>query len=200
MKKFAGEDSIKEHVFAAIGKAYGPPDAAARLARIRRGAGRGAYSAQSAWDLELLGAKEEILGDPSAEEAIHAVLTTYALHQQSNEPCMCKTGAEHALCAVVAAQDVAASGSDNMNRHLRAMMAAGTGEAISFHLRQVASTLRAARRPIDYPRLAWQLARAWRGGKHLDNVRREWAREYNWGRTHLATTDADPAVNHGETE
>ncbi|MGW3148867.1 type I-E CRISPR-associated protein Cse2/CasB [Streptomyces sp. NPDC001177] len=166
-----------------------PKDVAA-LARLRRGAGRDAADLPDLWTLvdtsplhsRLEGVwplnEEELL---RAENAVHAALTLWALHQQSRGVRMHRPHAPTRPTGLGAAvrRLMPPNGIDEPVR--KRLVRAGTAPdltALSQRLRDLIVLLRRADIPLDYGLLAGQLYTwQWPGG--ADTVRREWGRSFH---------------------
>ncbi|MEH0576834.1 MULTISPECIES: type I-E CRISPR-associated protein Cse2/CasB [Streptomyces] len=169
-----------------------PKDVAA-LARLRRGAGRDAADLPDLWTLvdtsplhaRLDGVRplseEELV---RAENALHAALTLWAVHQQSRGARMHRPhtrgrpGGPGGLGAAVR-RLMPPDGIDEPVR--KRLVRAGTAPGLttlSQRLRDLIVLLRRADIPLDYGLLAGQLyAWQWPGG--ADAVRREWGRSFH---------------------
>ncbi|PAZ12275.1 type I-E CRISPR-associated protein Cse2/CasB [Streptomyces sp. SA15] len=183
-----------------------PKDVAA-LARLRRGAGRDAAELPDLWalvDTGPLHARIEgvrLLGEEElvrAENALHAALTLWALHQQSRGVRMHRPHALKRPTGLGAAvrRLMPPNGIDEPVR--KRLVRAGTAPdltTLSQRLRDLIVLLRRADIPLDYGLLAGQLyAWQWPGG--VDTVRREWGRSFHsWqeptGQTPGASADDD---------
>ncbi|MCF3132444.1 type I-E CRISPR-associated protein Cse2/CasB [Streptomyces olivochromogenes] len=166
-----------------------PKDVAA-LARLRRGAGRDAADLPDLWTLvdtsplhsrvegvRLLG-EEELL---RAENAVHAALTLWALHQQSRGVRMHRPHARMRPTGLGASVRRLMPPNDIDEPVRKRLVRAGTAPdltALSQRLRELIVLLRRADIPLDYGLLAGQLYTwQWPGG--ADTVRREWGRSFH---------------------
>ncbi|NUP39665.1 MAG: type I-E CRISPR-associated protein Cse2/CasB [Streptomyces sp.] len=178
--------------------------AVAALARLRRGAGRSAADLPDLWtlvDTTPLHHKTDsapLLGEQQltrAEDALHAALTLWALHQQSRSTRMHRphtvqrpTGLGAAVRRLMPPDAI---DEPVRKRLIRAGTAADLG-ALSQRLRDLIVLLRRADIPLDYGLLAGQLYTwQWPGG--ADTVRREWGRSFHAG-AQPATHDADASA------
>jgi CRISPR system Cascade subunit CasB len=166
-----------------------PKDVAA-LARLRRGAGRDAADLPDLWALidtsplhaRLEGARP--LGETElicAENAVHAAVTLWALHQQSRGVRMHRphshnrpTGLGAAVRRLMPANDI----DEPVRKRLVRAGTAADLTALSQRLRDLVVLLRREDIPLDYGLLAGQLyAWQWPGG--AETVRREWGRSFH---------------------
>lgn len=169
------------------------PAAVAKIARLRRGAGKRAHELQDLWGIDALDKLAELmekLAEPPgqedaerAEEAVFLASTLWALHQQSRrENKMHADG--HNLGSAVRAliQQSATSGADEEGSVLRKrLVRVGTAESldsVAVRLREIVLLLRAVSEPLDYARLAGQLYR-WQNRRDRPGVQREWGREFH---------------------
>lgn len=162
----------------------------AALARLRRGAGRDAADLPDLWTLvdtsplhaRLEGVRplveEELV---RAEDALHAALTLWALHQQSRGTRMHRAHAYQRPGGLGAAvrRLMPPDGIDEPVR--KRLVRAGTASGLtvlSQRLRDLVVLLRRADIPLDYGLLAGQLyVWQWPGG--AGTVRREWGRSFH---------------------
>ncbi|MFI5799040.1 type I-E CRISPR-associated protein Cse2/CasB [Streptomyces sp. NPDC051677] len=183
-----------------------PKDVAA-LARLRRGAGRDAADLPDLWTLvdtsplyarldDVRPLSEEEL--VRAENALHAALTLWAMHQQSRGAHMHRPharggpGGPAGLGAAVR-RLMPPDGIDEPVR--KRLVRAGTAPdltSLSQRLRDLIVLLRRADIPLDYGLLAGQLyAWQWPGG--ADTVRREWGRSFHSWQDPAAPASAQSA-------
>ncbi|MGW1728530.1 type I-E CRISPR-associated protein Cse2/CasB [Streptomyces sp. NPDC002306] len=166
-----------------------PKDVAA-LARLRRGAGRDAADLPDLWTLvdtaplhtRLEGVRplseDELV---RAENALHAALTLWALHQQSRGARMHRSHAlkQPAGLGAAARRLMPPGAIDEPVR--KRLVRAGTAPdltSLSQRLRDLIVLLRRADIPLDYGLLAGQLyAWQWPGG--AGTIRREWGRSFH---------------------
>ncbi|PNE16444.1 type I-E CRISPR-associated protein Cse2/CasB [Amycolatopsis sp. BJA-103] len=174
----------------------GSPAARADLARLRRGLGKPAGSVPEIWELTV-GAVPTTLswdGDtPSwAEQAAHAALTLYALHQQSSSVPAHVPGVS--LGTAVGQLRFSDQRSENaVTRRFMAAATAGSMEGVLTHVRGLITLLRGEQRGIDYARLADDLARLVTPGR-AHAVRLAWGRAF-YRTTRPAKDDATPATD-----
>lgn len=140
----------------------GSPAARADLARLRRGLGKPAGSVPEIWSLTV-GAVPDTLSwhgdEPSwAEQAAHAALTLYALHQQSMPTPAHSPGTSFGS-AVGRLRFSAQRSEEAVTRRFMAAATAGSMAGVLTHLRGLITLLRGERRGIDYAALADDLSR-----------------------------------------
>ncbi|MPY33892.1 type I-E CRISPR-associated protein Cse2/CasB [Streptomyces adustus] len=163
------------------------PAAVAALARLRRGAGRDAADLPDLWtlvDTSPLHTRRDNVRPLSEEEmvraenALHAALTLWALHQQSRSTRMHTSKRSAALGAAVH-RLMPPGGIDEPVR--KRLVRAGTAAdltSLAQRLRDLVVLLRRADIPLDYGLLAGQLySWQWPGG--AGTVRREWGRSFH---------------------
>ncbi|MFD8812169.1 type I-E CRISPR-associated protein Cse2/CasB [Streptomyces sp. NPDC059627] len=166
------------------------PKDVAVLARLRRGAGRDAADLPDLWTLvdtsplntrldgvRPLGEKELV----RAEDALHAALTLWALHQQSRSARMHRphTYKQPAGLGAAVRRLMPPDGIDEPVR--KRLVRAGTAPdltTLSQRLRDLIVLLRRADIPLDYGLLAGQLY-TWQCPGGADTVRREWGRSFH---------------------
>ncbi|MEU3796071.1 type I-E CRISPR-associated protein Cse2/CasB, partial [Streptomyces fructofermentans] len=116
-----------------------------------------------------------------AEDALHAALTLWALHQQSRSTGMHRPAAPRKPAGLGAAARRLMPPGDIDEPIRKRLVRAGTAPdltALSQRLRDLVVLLRRADIPLDYGLLAGQLyAWQWPGG--ADRVRREWGRSFH---------------------
>jgi len=161
------------------------PEDVATLAQLRSGAGRTFGSCPRLWGMSVDPAQYETLweqprtgarteeAEQAAEEAVHAALTLFALHQQSlkaadqgmHAPSRARKSirrAEHNVgWAVRGAMPIGEIDTSLHNRLRRAAEASSHTKRVN-ELRQIVQRLRGARQPLDYGLLAEHLYRAQR--------------------------------------
>ncbi|MFE2578904.1 type I-E CRISPR-associated protein Cse2/CasB [Streptomyces sp. NPDC059378] len=176
-----------------------PKDVAA-LARLRRGAGRDAADLPDLWTLvdtsplhtRLEGVRplseEELV---RAENALHAALTLWALHQQSRGVRMHRPHAPKrpaGLGAAVRGLMPAGSIDEPVRKRLVRASTAPDLTSLSQRLRDLVVLLRRADIPLDYGLLAGQLY-TWQWPDGAGTVRREWGRSFHsWQDTDAAAS------------
>ncbi|MGV9690530.1 type I-E CRISPR-associated protein Cse2/CasB [Streptomyces sp. NPDC003444] len=160
------------------------------LARLRRGAGKPAGQLPDLWDLidtqPLHTARrnnrpfsENELA--RAEEALHAALTLWALHQQSRGTGMHQThrrerprGLGAAVHRLMPANDI----DDSLRKRLVRAGNAPDLTALAQRLRDIVTLLRREDVPLDYALLAGQLYQ-WQRPGGADRVRIAWGRSFH---------------------
>ncbi|MEV7980188.1 type I-E CRISPR-associated protein Cse2/CasB [Streptomyces sp. NPDC086519] len=166
-----------------------PKDVAA-LARLRRGAGRSAGEVPDLWDLIDTGRLHQTVEGQQplnegalgrAEEAVHASLTLWALHQQSRGGSMHRptermrpTGLGASVRRLMPVGEI-----DEPVR--KRLVRAGTAPdlaTLAQRLRDLVVLLRGADIPLDYGLLAGQLY-TWQWPDGPSSVRREWGRSFH---------------------
>ncbi len=180
------------------------PKDVAVLARLRRGAGRDAADLPDLWELvdtsplqaRLEGVRP--LGEEElvrAEDALHAALTLWALHQQSRGARMHRphTYKRPAGLGAAVRRLMPPDGIDEPVR--KRLVRAGTAPdltSLSQRLRDLIVLLRRADIPLDYGLLAGQLySWQWPGG--ADTIRREWGRSFHsWQEPAAQTPSQSP--------
>ncbi|QRP46032.1 type I-E CRISPR-associated protein Cse2/CasB [Amycolatopsis sp. FDAARGOS 1241] len=182
----------------------GSSAARADLARLRRGLGKPAGSVPEIWSLTVGAVPEELSwhGDePSwSEQAAHAALTLYALHQQSLPTPAHVPGTELGY-AVGRLRFSAQRSADAVTRRFMAVATAGSITEVLTHLRGLITLLRTERRGVDYAALADDLARLVAPGSGAAAVRLAWGRAfYRTGIDGAGAQNTEPttATTHGE--
>ncbi|MEU0133095.1 type I-E CRISPR-associated protein Cse2/CasB [Streptomyces sp. NPDC006296] len=166
-----------------------PPDVAA-LARLRRGAGRGAGQLPDLWNLIDTGPLHAPPDDARplrenelvrAEDALHVSLTLWALHQQSRPTGMHQTDRkDHRRGLGTAVRRMMTPGEIDEPLRKR-LVRAGTAPdltSLAQRLRDIVVLLRRADIPLDYALLAGQLY-TWQRPGGADAVRREWGSSFH---------------------
>lgn len=135
----------------------GAPAARADLARLRRGLGKQAGSVPEIWEITVGAVPAELIWDrdePSrAEQAAHAAMTLFALHQQS------LAGPAHVPgVSFGSAVGRLASGDgpskDAVTRRFMTVATAESADELLVHVRGLVTQLKGARRGIDYAQFA----------------------------------------------
>ncbi|WP_160166730.1 type I-E CRISPR-associated protein Cse2/CasB [Nocardiopsis kunsanensis] len=198
----------------------------ATLAQLRSGAGHTFGSCPRLWGMSVDPAQYERLWErpraeertekteQAAEEAVHAALTLFALHQQSLKtadqgmhiPSRFGRGirrAEHNVgWAVRGAMPVGEIEASLHNRLRRAAEASSHTKRVS-ELRQIVQRLRGARQPLDYGLLAEHLYRAQRP-RGAETVKDAWghgfASFHQKKETSAEKTDAESAEGEATAE
>ncbi|MEV8311824.1 type I-E CRISPR-associated protein Cse2/CasB [Streptomyces flavidovirens] len=180
------------------------PHAVAALARLRRGAGKEFAQVPDLWGLADTRSLHEapVGGRPlreeelsRAEDAVHAALTLWALHQQSRRTGMHRsdsrktpTGLGAAVRRLMPAGDI----DEPVRKRLVRAGTAPTLAALAGRLRDIVLLLRREDIELDYALLAEQLYR-WQEPGGRDEVRRAWGRSFNAYR-HAQDPAAAPAA------
>ena len=160
--------------------------AARQLAILRRTASKPSGSVPDAWPIEFSGLPESLIGKgdaPSAgENAVCAALALFAMHQQSQQQGMHRSGEEYDIGAAVRRYMYLHKGGENLldgelPRRFAAMSTADSFEEALHHARQLIQLLKSDSLPIDYGRLARQLL-VFQISYLRDGVRLEWGRAY----------------------
>lgn len=174
----------------------GSPAARAGLAQLRRAVGKPAGSVPEAWPLTIGLLPEERGWDgpePSwAEQATHAALTLYALHQQSMTVPAHTAGVSFGR----AVGRLRFSGRWSEEAITRRFMAVSTAESIEevlVHGRGLITQLRAEGKGLDYAALADDLQLLLTPGQAQ-------AVRLRWGRDFYRTTPADPTATTDPTD
>jgi CRISPR system Cascade subunit CasB len=129
--------------------------------------------------------------EPStAEHAIHAALTLYALHQQSKSAQMHQSGVS--LGQAVRRLGQAQASEEATLRRFHALGTASSFEELVYHLRGLVTQLRGATPPIplDYGQLAVDL-RQLQAATRAPAVRLRWGRDYHRRPTSEKTTTSE---------
>lgn len=164
----------------------GRGNAARQLAELRRAAGKEPGSTPNTWSIEFDGCPESLVGvghRPSeGENAIHAALTLYAIHQQSQKQGMHCVGKEYDFGSAVGRYVYLNRSSKNLEdgelpRRFAAMVTAASIDEVVHYARQLIKMLRSASIPIDYGRLARQLF-LFQDPYARSGVLLEWGRSY----------------------
>ncbi|SON62626.1 CRISPR-associated protein Cse2 [Mycobacterium simulans] len=158
----------------------GTPRARADLAKLRRALGKTAGSVPEIWEYTIAAVPEALqsVGDePSrAEQAAHATLTLFAVHQQS----MSGPAHVHGVPLGRAVGCLARGGERSEKAVTRRFMAVATASSIDeilVHVRGLVAQLRAARHGFDYARFADDLL-GLLNPQRSESVRRAWGREF----------------------
>lgn len=176
----------------------GAPAARADLARLRRGLGKPAGSVPGIWEITVGAVPAELSWDrdePSrAEQAAHAAMTLYALHQQS------LPGPAHVPgVSFGAAVGRLASGDgpskDAVTRRFMAVATAQSADELLVHVRGLVTQLKSANRGVDYARFADDVLGLLTPGRETA-VRLAWGRDF-----YRTTTDStDDTTSNIDTE
>lgn len=181
-----------------------PPSPAARadLAQLRRGLGKPAGSVPELWPLTLGLVPESLSGDRDepnrAEQATHAALTLYALHQQSASQPMHQPGIScgYAMGTLRGAEQWS---DEAVTRRFMSVATAESIEGILTHVRGLVTQLRTVQQGLDYARLADDFVGLLTPGK-AQKIRMQWGRAFYRNTPEAAGTTSDNDSDHAETE
>ncbi|MFG2143649.1 type I-E CRISPR-associated protein Cse2/CasB [Streptomyces sp. NPDC048696] len=171
-------------------------EAVAVLARLRRGAGKDPLAVPDLWGLIDLG---KLHDDPGlareddqvrAQNAVYAALTLWALHQQSRQMAMHRSGGLELGAAVRALMPGGEIDEPVRQRFVRAG-SAPTLAVLAVRLRELVTLLRRDEISLDYALLADQLHR-WQHIAARDDVRRSWGRSFHAHRSQQSDTSTEP--------
>lgn len=123
----------------------------------------------------------------AAEQAAHAALTLYAVHQQSQGRAMHVRG--RGLGSAVRALGRLTNAEDAVRRRFEALGTAATFPELMHHARGLVRQLRSAGVPLDYGRLARDLL-DWQDPGRTASVRLRWGRDYHRVHAEAPATDA----------
>ncbi|MFJ2738838.1 type I-E CRISPR-associated protein Cse2/CasB [Streptomyces sp. NPDC087440] len=139
----------------------------------------------------------------AAEDAVHTVLTLWALHQQSRGTGMHRSdGARGSRTGLGAAVRSLMAPGEIDETILKRLVRAGNApdaESLAVRLREIVLLLREAEVPLDYGLLAGQLF-LWQQPGGRDLVRREWGRSFQSARASQndETTEHDAQPRSGD--
>lgn len=163
----------------------------AALARLRRGAGQEAGRLPDLWSLvdtsplhePCEGARELSEGElVRAEDALHAALTLWALHQQSRRDAGMhqrdSRGKPRGVGAAVRRLMKPGEIDEPLRKRLVRVGSAPNLPTLAQRLRDIVLLLRRDQFPLDYALLAGQLY-DWQRPGGPDDVRREWGRSFH---------------------
>ncbi len=158
----------------------GSSGARADLARLRRGLGKPAGSVPEIWEITVGAVPDSLSWDrdePSrAEQAAHAALTLFALHQQSMPVPAHTAGATFGRAAGLLRGDSGRS-EEAVTRRFMAVATAESIDEVLVHVRGLITQLRSARRGIDYARFADDLLGLLTPTR-VKSVRLAWGRDF----------------------
>lgn len=181
----------------------GVPSASASLARLRRAVGVEPGSEPSVWQETLEGFPAQFVGSDERvsreEKAVHAAVTLFAVHQQSKGAAMHRRGVSFGAAASRLAYETGAG--ERNPAVLRRFQALGTATSLEeslTHARGLIGQFRSAGVPLDYGRLAVDLARL-QDPRSADGVRLEWGRAYYFKATASDAADATTPNPNGDT-
>ncbi|MCB5908085.1 type I-E CRISPR-associated protein Cse2/CasB [Streptomyces pinistramenti] len=160
-------------------------DAVGTLARLRRGIGRPAGETADLWG--LIGTeplyeqyeRRELTEDAMrwAEEAAHAAVTLWSLHQQSHHTARMHRRPGPELGAAVRRLAPGAEIDEPTRKRFVRAGTAATPVVLAGRLREIVLLLRREAVPLDYGLLADQL-HTWQSPGGPQSVRRSWGRSY----------------------
>lgn len=182
-------------------------DAVAALARLRRGIGKAAGETADLWgvtgteplhDAYVRGLfTEEAMG--KAEEAVHAAVTLWALHQQSHHQTRMHQRQGLELGAAVRRLHPGTEIDEPTRKRFVRVGTAATPVVLAGRLRDLVLLFRRAAVPLDYGLLADQLY-DWQQPGGPQRIRRSWGRSYLVAyRPSSDTADAEPLSDDPDT-
>ena len=171
----------------------GTSSGVSQLAALRRAATSPVGADPQTWELTVSGVSPWAREDDATndERAVHAALTLYALHQQSRDRPMHRTGT--GLGAAVMALGEATRSKDAVRRRFEALGTATTFIELLHHARGLVHQLRSAAIPLDYARLALDLG-DWQDPARSASVRLRWGRDYH----HISNANTDTSTDPTE--
>nr|PZN18838.1 MAG: type I-E CRISPR-associated protein Cse2/CasB [Mycolicibacterium hassiacum] len=174
----------------------GVPYARAALAKLRRAVGKPAGSVPEVWAYTLAVVPTTLSwerDEPShAEEAAHAALTLYAVHQQSMSVPAHLSGVSFGSAVAKLAHGERVS-EDAVARRFMAVATAISMDEVLVHVRGLITQLRAKQLGFDYARFADDLQRLL-NPRYAASVRLAWGRDfYRTGAGQDSTESSDRA-------
>lgn len=171
----------------------GSPGARAGLARLRRGLGKAAGSVPEIWDLTIV--PESLSWDRDepnrAEQAAHAALTLYALHQQSSPVPVHVRGVSFGRAAGRLAGGDGPS-KEAVARRFMAVSTATSVDEVLVHIRGLITQMKSQQIGFDYAAFADDLHDLLTPGKET-GVRIRWGRHF-YRTVPMASDDAETTV------
>ncbi|WP_019358607.1 type I-E CRISPR-associated protein Cse2/CasB [Streptomyces sp. AA1529] len=178
--------------------------AVARLAQLRRGAGKAPEEVPELFGLTgtegLYSEKGPGPNSERADTAVHLAVTLYALHQQSQRRVRMHVPGRR-LGGAVRALMPQGEIDEPLRRHFVRVAGATSTKVLAYRLRALVLLLRGESEPLDYARLADQIEQTLDPGKRL-KVRQEWGREFHSWRpprdevaTHSSDEGGSPATD-----
>jgi CRISPR system Cascade subunit CasB len=152
------------------------------LAALRRAATESPGADPRVWELTLAGLPVEPgAGDEptDTERAVHAAMTLYAVHQQSQAAPMHRGG--YGMGRSVRLLGERTNAKDAVRRRFEALGTAATFAELMQHSRGLVRQLRSAAIPLDYGQFADDLV-ALQSPAGADGVRLRWGRDYHRAR------------------
>lgn len=175
--------------------------AAGELATLRRGVSAAAGADPATWQFTFDGLPRQYRGDDdrttAEENAVHAALTLYALHQQSNSgTAMHKRGASFGRATSRLAKE---AGEPGVLRRFHALGTASSFEETLHHARGLITQFRQKKIPLDYGQFAVDLA-CLQNVAAADGVRLNWGRDYYFSASTIERADSAETASNGDTE
>lgn len=162
----------------------GNAEATATLARLRRCPMDEPGADPRVWEITLADLPEKLRsgGAPSpAEQAVHAALVLYAIHQQSNDVPVHQSGARLGVAVQQLARQRGTEGhpDESSMRRLHQMVLATDTDGRLHHLRGLVTLMRSESPPVplDYALLAVDLWRLIEPRENSDRVFARWGRD-----------------------
>ncbi|GAB2790264.1 type I-E CRISPR-associated protein Cse2/CasB [Streptomyces daliensis] len=157
--------------------------AVARLAQLRRGAGKAPEEVPELFGLtgteKLYTDKGRLRSSEHGPTAVHLAVTLYAVHQQSQHTARMHVPGRR-LGRAVRALMPQGEINEGLRRRFVRIAGATSATALAYRLRELVLLLRREGEPLDYARLADQIEQALDPGQRL-KVRQEWGREFHSG-------------------
>ncbi|MGK5530152.1 type I-E CRISPR-associated protein Cse2/CasB [Streptomyces sp. URMC 129] len=151
------------------------------LAAFRSGLGKPAMSVPGMWPFYASPAHDDLarLGKVTVEqEAEHAALALFGLHQQSQRTLMHRAGSAAWLGAAVLGLRRSGKFSEQaVDARMNALATSTTVPALLHRLRGIVTQLRTVGQPLDYDRLLLDI-KDWHYSESRQRVRRRWALGY----------------------
>lgn len=173
--------------------------AVARLAQLRRGAGKAPEEVPELFGLTgtegLYTQDGQVKGGENAATAVHLAVTLYAVHQQSQRTLPMHVR-DHNLGGAVRELMPPGKIDDPLRRRFVRAAGATSANVLAHRLRELVLLLRRAGEPLDYAWLADQIERALAPGQRL-RVRQEWGREFHSWRPREDAKDAQASDDDG---
>ena len=157
----------------------------ARIARLRRGAGKTPGEIPELWGEFLNDLPDEMLsknGIPSfAEWAIYLSLTMYALHQQGNAECVHCSGERFGKAVARLMNDNTDEERERVLRRFGPIATAKDMPELSYHLRCVVQLLSSKKIKLDYVQLAEDIYN-FQFHDRRKNVQLKWGEEFYYNK------------------
>ncbi|MGW6275469.1 type I-E CRISPR-associated protein Cse2/CasB [Streptomyces sp. NPDC055060] len=173
--------------------------AVARLAQLRRGAGKAPEEIPELFGLTgtegLYTDGGRLRGGEHGPDAVHLAVTLYALHQQSQRNCRMHVPGRR-LGRAVRALMVPGEIDEALRRRFVKVAGATSANVLAYRLRELVLLLRRESEPLDYARLADQIERALDPRQRLA-VRQEWGREFHSGSPRRDRESTQPSDEDG---